>query len=126
MKIKKADIWQFVRFCIVGSLNAIIDFLVLNVLLWAYPTGNTWRVLGYNSVAVLLAATNSFFWNKYWTFQQRRPITFQEVSRFTIVASGTILMNDLLMWLLSGLFPGIIRSTLIGANALKLGAIMGS
>ncbi len=126
LKIKKADIWQFVRFCIVGSLNAIIDFLVLNVFLWKYPTGDTWRVLGYNSVAVLLAATNSFFWNKYWTFQQRRPITHQEVFRFATVAGGTILMNDLLMWLLSGLFPGIIRSTLIGANALKLAAIIGT
>jgi dolichol-phosphate mannosyltransferase len=125
-RVKKADIWQFVRFCIVGSLNAVIDFGVLNLLLWLYPTTTTWKILGYNSVAVLLAATNSFFWNKYWTFQKRSPITFQEVYRFIVVASGTMLMNDTLMWLLGGIFPGIMRSSLLGANALKLGAIIGT
>src|SRR5713226_8272434 len=105
MKVKKADLWQFLRFCMVGTSNAVIDFLVLNVLLWVFPAADTWRVLSYNSLAVLLAATNSFFWNKYWTFQQRHPITVQEVYRFLVVASGTTLMNDMLMWLLGRAFP---------------------
>lgn len=126
IQVKKADIWQFLRFCIVGTSNAVIDFLVLNILLWALPTADTWRVLSYNSLAVLLAATNSFFWNKYWTFQQRHPITFQELYRFIIIASGTMLMNDTLMWLLGRAFPGIMSSSLVGTNALKLGAILGT
>jgi len=125
-KIKKADIWQFLRFCVVGTSNAVIDFGVLNLLLWLYPTSDIWITLGYNSVAVLLAATNSFFWNKYWTFQQRNPISFQEIYRFIVVASGTTLMNDTLMWLLGRTFPGIIGSSLLGANVLKLGAIIGT
>jgi dolichol-phosphate mannosyltransferase len=104
----------------------VIDFLVLNIFLWALPTTDTWRVLSYNSLAVLLAATNSFFWNKYWTFRQSHPITLQEVLRFATVAGSTILMNDLLMWLLSGMFPGLLRSALIGANVLKLSAIIGT
>src|SRR6266487_5853272 len=58
LKIKKADIWQFARFCVVGSLNAIIDFLVLNMLFWTHPPTDMWLVLSYNSAAVLLAATN--------------------------------------------------------------------
>ena len=125
-RVMRADIWQFLRFCIVGTSNAVIDFGVLNLLLWLYPTQDTWKTLGYNSVAVMLAATNSFFWNKYWTFQKRSPITFQEVYRFIVVASGTMLMNDTLMWLLGGIFPGIMRSSLLGANVLKLGAIIGT
>jgi dolichol-phosphate mannosyltransferase len=125
-KLQKADIWQFLRFCIVGTLNAVIDFGVLNLLLWRYPTADIWKTLAYNSLAVLLAATNSFFWNKYWTFQQRSPITFQEVYRFLVVAGGTTLMNDMLMWLLGRTFPGIMDSSLAGANVLKLGAIVGT
>src|SRR5260370_1422410 len=49
-KIQKADIWQFLRFCIVGTLNAVIDFGVLNLLLWLYPTLSTWKTLEYNSL----------------------------------------------------------------------------
>jgi putative flippase GtrA len=63
--INRADIRQFLRFCIVGTSNAVIDFGVLNLLLWLYPTADAWKTLEYNSVAVLLASTNSFFWNKY-------------------------------------------------------------
>ncbi|SRR6266849_735883 len=125
-KITKADVWQFLRFCAVGTSNAIIDFGVLNLLLWLYPTIDLWKTLEYNSIAVLLASTNSFFWNKYWTFQQRSPITLQEIYRFTVLASGTTLMNDMLMWLLGRIFPRIMVSSLIGANALKLAAIIGT
>jgi putative flippase GtrA len=125
-KIKKSDIHQFFRFCMVGSLNAIIDFSVLNVLLWLFPSQNIWCVLGYNSLAVLLASTNSFLCNKYWTFQQRHPITFQEVYRFVVLASGTILMNDILMWQLSRIFPDTIRNSLLESNILKLLAIIGT
>jgi len=114
------------RFCVVGISNAIIDFGILNLLLWLYPTTNTWKTLGYNSLAVLMASTNSFFWNKYWTFQQHSPITFQEIYRFIVVASGTTLMNDSLMWLLGSVFPRIERSTLVEANFLKMGAIIGT
>jgi dolichol-phosphate mannosyltransferase len=125
-KITKSDIWQFLRFCMVGSLNAVIDFAVLNILLWLYPTGDIWRVLEYNSFAVLMAATNSFFWNKYWTFKQRHPITRQEVFRFAVLTCSTVLMNDLLIELLARIFPGLMNSALIGSNILKLGAIIGT
>src|SRR5271157_4086457 len=125
-KLTSSDIWQFLRFCSVGSMNAVIDFAVLDVLLWLYPTGNIREVLMFNSIAVLLASTNSFFCNKYWTFRQRHSITASEVGRFVVVASATALMNDTLMWLLGFMFPGNMNSSLIGANALKLGAIIGT
>ena len=125
-KLTSSDIWQFLRFCIVGSLNAIIDFGILNLLLWLFATKSTWKTLEYNSVAVLLASTNSFFWNKYWTFQRRNPISFQEVYRFCAIAGGTTFMNDMLLLLLGRIFPGIIGSSLIGANILKLAAIIGT
>jgi len=125
-KINKTDIWQFLRFCVVGTSNAVIDFGVLNLLLWMYPTTDLWKTLGYNSIAVALASTNSFFWNKYWTFQQRNPINRQEAYRFIVLASGTTFMNDAIMWLLGKIFPTFMSSSLIGANALKLAAIIGT
>ena len=125
-QIKKTDVLQFSRFGVVGSLNAIIDFAVLNLLLRVYPTSNTEKILFYNSLAVLLASTNSFFCNKYWTFQQRQSITLSEVLRFIMVAGATAGMNDALLLLLSKVFPNVMSSTLIGANAIKLAAIIGT
>lgn len=125
-KITWADILQLSRFAVVGVSNTIIDVGILNLLLWLYPSTDTWRVLGYNSIAILLGSTNSFFFNKYWTFQQRNRITAQEVFRFVVLATSTTVMNDGLMFLLSKIFPTIMQSSLLGANALKLGAIIGT
>lgn len=122
----RSEFNRFMRFCVVGTTNAVIDFGVLNFLLWKFATSNNWIVIGYNSLAVLFAATNSFIWNKYWTFQQRHRITRQEVSRFVVLTSATIVMNDLLMSILAMIFPHLMNNGAIGANVLKLAAIIGT
>ena len=73
----------------VGTSNAIIDFGVLNVALAAFPTRATVPLLAYNTAAVVLAATNSFVWNRRFTFRVRGPLRAGEVARFAVVAAGT-------------------------------------
>jgi putative flippase GtrA len=125
MRVRSQGLWQFLRFALVGTLNAFIDFGAFNLLLWLVPTHTNWHILGYNSLAVLLAATNSFFCNKYWTFQQAHTISRQEVFRFSLLALSTILLNDLLIWQFSTWLPTLMQ-TFAGSNALKLGAILGT
>jgi putative flippase GtrA len=117
---------QFARFCVVGTSNTIIDFGVLNMALIAFPTRATVPLLAYNTAAVVLAATNSFVWNRRFTFRMRGPLQVSEVARFSIVAAGTAVLNDLVLLALSGLFPALMSSGALGANVLKLGAILGA
>jgi putative flippase GtrA len=117
---------QFARFCVVGTSNAIIDFGVLNAALIAFPTRATVPLLAYNTAAVVLAATNSFVWNRRFTFRVRGPLQAGEVARFAVVAVGTAGLNDLVLLALSGLFPALMASGTLGANVLKLGAILGA
>jgi putative flippase GtrA len=117
---------QFVRFCLVGTSNAIIDFGVLNAALAVFPTRTTVPLLAYNTAAVVLAATNSFVWNRRFTFRVRGPLQAGEVARFAMVAAGTAGLNDLMLLALSGLFPALMVSGALGANVLKLGAILGA
>ena len=117
---------QFIRFCVVGTSNAIIDFGVLNVALALFPTQATVTLLAYNTVAVMLAATNSFIWNRRFTFRVHGPLHADEVARFAVVALGTAVLNDLVLLVLSVLFPALMNSGAIGANLLKLGAILGA
>jgi putative flippase GtrA len=111
---------------VVGTSNAIIDFGVLNVALAAFPTRSTVLLLAYNTAAVVLAATNSFVWNRRFTFRVRGPLRVGEVARFSVVALGTACLNDLVLLVLSGLFPALMASGTLGANVLKLGAILGA
>jgi putative flippase GtrA len=117
---------QFARFCVVGTSNAVIDFGVLNAALAAFPTRATVPLLAYNTAAVVLAATNSFVWNRRFTFRVRGPLQTGEVVRFVLVAAGTAGLNDLVLLTLSGLFPALMASGAVGANMLKLGAILGA
>src|SRR5581483_12026785 len=117
---------QFARFCVVGTSNAIIDFSVLNVALAVFPTRATVPLLAYNTAAVVLAATNSFVWNRHFTFRVCGPLQAGEVARFIVVAFGTASLNDLVLLALSDLFPALMASGALGANALKLGAIVGA
>ncbi len=117
---------QFARFCVVGTSNAVIDFGVLNAALAAFPTRATVPLLAYNTAAVVLATTNSFVWNRRFTFRVRGPLRAGEVARFAMVAVGTTGLNDLVLLTLSGLFPALMGSGALGANVLKLGAILGA
>jgi putative flippase GtrA len=119
-------LWQFARFCVVGTSNAVIDFGVLNVALAAFPTKATVPLLVYNTAAVVLAATNSFVWNRRFTFRVHGPLRAGEVARFAVVAAGTAGLNDLVLLVLSAVFPALMGSGALGANVLKLGAILGA
>lgn len=125
-KISIGVLLQFARFCLVGTSNAVIDFGVLNAALAAFPTRATVLLLAYNSAAVVLAATNSFVWNRRFTFRVRGPLQAAEVMRFAVVALGTAALNDLVLLVLSSLFPALMASGALGANVLKLGAILGA
>lgn len=117
---------QFLRFCTVGASNAVIDFGVLNVLLWLRPTALGVVLLAYNTLAVLLAATNSFVWNRRFTFRLRGPVTGAEIARFGVIALGTAALNTTVLAILTRAFPRLMTSGLAGANLLKVGAIVGA
>ena len=63
---------QFSKFILVGGVNTGIDFLVLNALM--YVTGITGGsgIFMLNMISFSVAVVNSYFMNKYWTFQDLR------------------------------------------------------
>ena len=117
---------QFLRFGTVGALNTLLDVLILNGLLWLFPTTNTMLVLLFNSLAYALGAVNSFFFNKYWTFAQRQRATWGEVRRFAITTLLGIMCNDALIWLANTLLHPLIAQRALWVNGSKIMAIAGT
>lgn len=99
---------QFSRFVVVGFMNTAIDFLVLNLLMW--QTGiysGRWIIL-LNTIAFGAAVTNSYFWNKYWTFKAKEtPIGSKEVSQFLIVSLIGVAINSGIVFGLTTFIPPI-------------------
>jgi putative flippase GtrA len=81
-------IYQFAQFAAVGTLNSFIDVGVFNLETFFYGTsliGNGLFAL-FKAISFLCSTTNSFVWNKYWTFGAQEKPKAGEVSAFYAVA----------------------------------------
>jgi putative flippase GtrA len=67
-------IYQFAQFAAVGTLNSFIDVGVFNLETFLLGTAaiSTTMFAVFKAISFLGATTNSFFWNKYWTFSADR------------------------------------------------------
>jgi putative flippase GtrA len=86
-KVWKA-FYQFGQFAAVGTLNSFIDIGVFNLETFLYGTSivSTPLFAVFKAISFLCATTNSFFWNKNWTFGSTDKVNAGEVTGFYTVA----------------------------------------
>lgn len=119
---------QFTKFGLVGVINTVIDFSVLNFLIFIFGlSAGSYNYIVFKMISFMVAVTNSYFMNKYFVFnsKQEKPkykefITFLNVSAVGIVIN--FLIAFLFFWISSRLYNSS-GSTLAVAN---VGAILGS
>jgi len=131
IRVHRFQVWrstfkQFLRYCLVGGANTFIDLLMLNILLWRFPTNNVLALVVYNSLAYSSGAVTSFFLNKYWTFRHKQRTTRREVGRFAIILALEILVSNGLVWLAGKTLQPLITNPTLWGNATKLLAVGGS
>jgi len=83
---------EFGKFAAVGTLNTLIDLGVLNLEMLVFNVAAGWYFVLFKAVSFVFATTNSYFWNKFWTFESGSRVTAGEYGRFfafTIV--GTLI-----------------------------------
>jgi putative flippase GtrA len=81
------SIYQFAKFAAVGVLNTMVDLGVFNLetlLLGTLPGTVLFAV--FKAVSFLIATTNSYFWNKRWTFSSKTAANTGEVVKFYVIA----------------------------------------
>jgi putative flippase GtrA len=90
-----AGLYQFAQFAAVGTLNSFIDIGIFNLETSINGSGSvsTAAFAAFKAVSFLCATTNSFFWNKYWTFSANRAShpegaikETKEVASFYVIA----------------------------------------
>ncbi len=105
------------RYFVVGVSNVIIDFGLLNLFLYLHF--NLYLSI---SFSFLVAATNSYFFNRNWTFQDRKDRRIgRQYAIFVLVSIVGLLLNNLLVYIfLKYIF---FTSLVVTANVAKLAAI---
>jgi glycosyltransferase involved in cell wall biosynthesis/putative flippase GtrA len=107
----RGRIRQLAAFSTIGGLNALVDVLAFNILLLAAPTQSSWMLTAYNTIAVCAALTNSYLLNSRWTFRatraRHRSARWRQRVGFLAQAAVNIVVNDLVLSAMAGLFAGV-------------------
>lgn len=98
LKVHQAS---FVKFCIVGGINTLIDLAVFSLLFYALSV----PLLAANTAGFCAGVLNSYLMNKAWTFGDRAPHTPKTFILFIGVALGGLGISSLTIWVLAGLVP---------------------
>jgi len=111
---------QIIKFVIVGGFNTLLDFAVLNLLIFATGVASGTPFIFFKAVSFLVAVTNSYFWNRRWTFRSDKPVFIQ----FLVVSTIGLLLNvGTASFLVNILGPQLGLSEKIWAN---VGAVGGT
>lgn len=115
--LKKID-KKPIRFVLVGISNTILDFVVLNVLLFCGV-----NILFANTISTGVAMLYSFFMNKKWTFRNSGNNYVKEVALFFIFTIiGIWIIQNGCIYLLNIVIPDLGLPEVIYNNAIKLAA----
>ena len=89
--VPKETIVQFIKFCIIGVSNTLIQLGIYYLLLYF----NVYYLLA-NIIAFIFAVLNSYFWNRKFTFSKNKTTVFTIVRLYAFYGITTLLGTGLL------------------------------
>ncbi|PIR98479.1 MAG: hypothetical protein COT88_01480 [Candidatus Colwellbacteria bacterium CG10_big_fil_rev_8_21_14_0_10_41_28] len=74
------------RFAVVGVLNTVLDFAIFNLLISSFAISEGPLASLFKGVSFIVAVINSYYWNKYWTFDSHKVVKGKEFIQFIIIS----------------------------------------
>jgi putative flippase GtrA len=85
---------RFMRFAVVGVIGAVVDFGVMNLLVWLLDASLVFA----GTVSFIAAIISNFTWNRFWTYPDSRskPIARQMVQFSLVSVAGLVIRLPIL------------------------------
>jgi len=121
------EITRFLKFAVVGTIGAVVDFGILYLLHMIVG----WPLALSNTISFTCAVLSNFTWNRLWTYPDSRskPIAAQLLQFFVVNVAGWAINTGILLTLnppltaVAGTIPQIASPELahkLGYNAAKV------
>ena len=94
---KKLLGFRFVRFCVTGGINTLVDFVVFFLL----TSSLNWPVIPSQVLSYSAGILNSYCINRRWTFQTRNRFFSREMLLFIGVNLAVLGVSVLSVWALT-------------------------
>lgn len=88
---------RFLRFAVVGSIGAVVDFGIANLLVHGFSAS---LVLA-GTISFICAILSNFIWNRYWTYPDSRSKSIlRQLMEFAVVSvAGLVIRVPILYFL---------------------------
>jgi len=94
----KIGFLQLGKYGVIGVLNTFLNAGIYNFLIFITNIASGFTVDSFFVVAFVLAVTNSFFWNRYWTFKQIGTETVgKDAFQFFFVSTAVAVINFVIL-----------------------------
>jgi putative flippase GtrA len=101
MKIKVSLSSEKTRFILVGVCNTILDFTILNTLVWGF---GVWSYTA-NMISVVVCICISYYLNHYYVFQKKEKLSIRSfISFFAVTGFSSIFLQSAIIWLSHSIF----------------------
>lgn len=111
----KYEVKRFVKFAIVGASGLVVDYAMLNLLVYGFGASSALAI----AIAFVLAASNNFVWNILWVYPESRESFWRHFPIFLIVNAGGLGINELILFLFEQPIEALFNSHVIGLNITK-------
>jgi putative flippase GtrA len=123
---RSQSLGQFFKYALVGALGAVIDFSVLNLLIFGAGWNSDLGTLLANVVSTSAAILSNFFWNRLWTFSDAQdPSAGKQLTKFVLVSLSGLVINTAIFFvtyhlILTPILPAGIAVQLAKVTAIGL------
>jgi len=89
----RKEVERFLKFSVVGSIGAGVDFGTLNVLILLVGLGKAWA----NTCSFSAAVCSNFLWNRLWTYPETRgEAILRQLGQFALVNLMGLAINQVI------------------------------
>jgi putative flippase GtrA len=90
--------FQFSKYAVAGTVNTVLNAGVYNLLIYTTNISSGLAIDMFFVIAFVIAVINSFIWNKFWVFEEKRMETMgQEAFQFFAVSAVVAIVNTAIL-----------------------------